>query len=303
MIVLMSVSPARMKSRMNAVPTATMRERDRDRGRDERAEDDQQHDERGEEAEQLLCALLDRRELGVAVELGGDARRFDRLANSVLHGDDPRSIRRLDDVRELRLRVGDPAVRRRSVCSENGSPTLSIADLVLGRRELGRLELRDRVLDRGLALGRVEPLALGRGEDEVEHRALLGGELRLDEVGRLCVSEPGISNSSLRLPPTVATSTMRTAMIPSQREDDRHVWLAHARIQRARPPVDSRSCAARCCCCSDMLKPPSCRCGYDPPSSRISSVELDGAASPTFYAIRARVRACRPLSSRAFARV
>ena len=87
-IVLMSVSPARMKSRMNAVPDGHDRERDRDRGRDERAEDDQQHDERREEAEQLLRALLDRRELGVAVELGRHARRLDRLAHGVLHGDD-----------------------------------------------------------------------------------------------------------------------------------------------------------------------------------------------------------------------
>ena len=57
--------------------------------------------------------------------------------------------------------------------------------LVLGRLELGALELRDRVLDRFLALGRVEPLARGRGEDEIQHAALLGRELRLDQVGRL----------------------------------------------------------------------------------------------------------------------
>ena len=66
------------------------RQRDRDRRRDERAEDDQQHDERGQEAEQLLDSLLDGRELGVAVELGGDARRLDRLADGVLHRDDLR---------------------------------------------------------------------------------------------------------------------------------------------------------------------------------------------------------------------
>ena len=71
-----------------------------------------------------------------------------------------------------------------NVWSLNGSPTLVMPGLVLGRLELGGLELRDRLLDRGLALGRVEPLALGRGEDEVQHAALLGGELRLDQVGR-----------------------------------------------------------------------------------------------------------------------
>ena len=64
------------------------RERDRDRRRDERAEDDEQHDERREQAEQLLRSLLDRRELGVAVELDRHAGRLDRLADRVLDGDD-----------------------------------------------------------------------------------------------------------------------------------------------------------------------------------------------------------------------
>ena len=90
-IVLMSVSPARMKSRMNAVPDGDDGERDRNRGRDERSEDDQQDDERGHEPEQLLYPLLDRRSLGVAVELDGHSCRLDRLAHSVLHGDDLRS--------------------------------------------------------------------------------------------------------------------------------------------------------------------------------------------------------------------
>ena len=60
-----------------------------------------------------------------------------------------------------------------------------------------------------------------------------------------CVSEPGIENSSFRLPPTVATSTIRAAMIPSQLTMTRHGCEAQARIQRARPPVESRSCARR----------------------------------------------------------
>ena len=64
------------------------REHDRDRGRYERSEDEQQHDERHEQAEDLLDPLFDRRELSVAVELDGDARRLDRLADSVLDGDD-----------------------------------------------------------------------------------------------------------------------------------------------------------------------------------------------------------------------
>ena len=53
-IVLMSVSPARMKSRMNAVPTATIASAIGIAVATKRAEDDQQHDERRDEAEQLL---------------------------------------------------------------------------------------------------------------------------------------------------------------------------------------------------------------------------------------------------------
>src|SRR5207342_3439252 len=43
-------------------------ESDRDRGRYKGAKDDQQHDERRHEPEQLLYPLLDRRRLGFAVE-------------------------------------------------------------------------------------------------------------------------------------------------------------------------------------------------------------------------------------------
>ena len=158
-------------------------ESDRDRGRDERPEDDQQHDERGEEAEELLCPLLDRRELGVAVELDDDAGRLDRLAHGVLHGDDPRPVRRLDDVGELRLRVGNAPVVGERALAERVADAFD-ADLVAARRELRGLELRDGVLDGGLALGRVETFSLGCCKDQIEDGALLGGELRLDQVGR-----------------------------------------------------------------------------------------------------------------------
>ena len=63
-------------------------ERERNRRRHERAEDDEQHDQGREQAEQLLRSLLDRRELRIAVELDGHARRLDRLADSILDGDD-----------------------------------------------------------------------------------------------------------------------------------------------------------------------------------------------------------------------
>ena len=59
------------------------------------------------------------------------------------------------------------------------------------------------------------------------------------------VSEPGIVNSSRSEPPIVATRKIRLAMITTQARTTRHGLFAHARIQRASPPVASRSCASR----------------------------------------------------------
>ena len=70
------------------------RERDRNQHRHERAEDDEQDDDRREQAEELGGALLDGRELGVAVVLHDHARRLDRLADGVLHRDDRLAILR-----------------------------------------------------------------------------------------------------------------------------------------------------------------------------------------------------------------
>jgi hypothetical protein len=67
--------------------------------------------------------------------------------------------------------------------------------------------------------------------------------LSIRSVAR-CVSEPGISNSSLRPPPNVATRPIRTTRMPSQLKTTRHGWVAQARIQRASPPVERRSCAS-----------------------------------------------------------
>ena len=160
------------------------REDDRHRRRDERAEDDQEHQEGCEQAEQLLRALLDRRELGIAVELDRHAGRLHRLPNGVLHGEDSLAVLVEDDPVELRLGVGDAAVVRERVLVEGVADALQ-PRFVLGRLELLRLQLGDRVLDRLLACGRVQPLARRRGEDEVQHAALLGRELGLDQVGRL----------------------------------------------------------------------------------------------------------------------
>ena len=54
-------------------------------------------------------ALLDRRELRLAVVLDGHADRLDRLANGVLDGDDSLAVLVVDDAVELGLRVRDAA--------------------------------------------------------------------------------------------------------------------------------------------------------------------------------------------------
>ena len=77
-IVLMSVRPARMNSSRNAVASATIASAIGMNIATKRAEDDQQHDDRRQQAEQLGGALLDRRELGLAVELDRDADRLAR---------------------------------------------------------------------------------------------------------------------------------------------------------------------------------------------------------------------------------
>ena len=59
-----------------------------------------------------------------------------------------------------------------------------------------------------------------------------------------CVSDPGISNSSLRLPPTVPTRTISRTTIPSQPRTTRQGCDAHARDHLASEPVERRSWAA-----------------------------------------------------------
>ena len=113
-IVLMSVRPARMNSSRKAVISATIASAIGIEHRDERAEDDQQDDDRRQQAEQLGRALLERRELRVAVELDGHARGLDRLAEGVLDRDDGVAIGVLDRLVELRLGVGDAPVLRRT---------------------------------------------------------------------------------------------------------------------------------------------------------------------------------------------
>ena len=183
-IVLTSVSPARRKSRRNAVATAVMAS-----------------------ASGIVVATKVRKTMSstiraasrpssscVPCSIGGNSASplnstvtpagVDRLADSILDGDDRLAILRVDHPVELGLRVRDAPVVGDRVLGERRLDALE-ARLVLRRLELRPAELRDRLVDRLLPLGRVEPLPRGSGKDDVQHAALLFGELGLDQVGRL----------------------------------------------------------------------------------------------------------------------
>ncbi len=151
---------------------------------DERPEDDQEDEQCGEQPEQLLRSLLDRRELRVAVELDRHSDGLDGLADGLLHGDDRLTVLVVDHPVELGLGVPDPPVLGDRAIGEEIADALDPRAL-LRWRELVGAEQEHRLLDRCLPLGRVQALALRRREHEVENTALLGGELGLDQVGRL----------------------------------------------------------------------------------------------------------------------
>ena len=152
------------------------------------------------------------------------ARGLDGLAHGLLHGLDLRAILGVDHAVELRLRVRDPAVVGERVLVEGVAdardPGIALRRLA-GGGELVRLELRDHGRDRRLALGRVEALALGSGEDEIEDAALLLRELRLDQVGRAL--RVGAGNRELVLQAAagrIATRTISSGDDPEPGEDD-----------------------------------------------------------------------------------
>ena len=96
-----------------------------------------------------------------------------------------------------------------NVSSLNGSATLVEARLVA-------VGLNSDVFSRAIAFviaalrsGRVEPLALRRREHDVEHGALLGRELGLDQVGRLLRVRARDLELVREEPPIVATRTIR----------------------------------------------------------------------------------------------
>ena len=107
------------------------------------------------------------------------AGRLDRLADSLLDSDDGLAILLVDHAVELRFRISDAPVVGDGVLGEGRLDALETRG-VFGRRELGAAESRDRLVDRLLPLGRVEPLPRRGGKDDVQHATLLFGELGFD---------------------------------------------------------------------------------------------------------------------------
>ena len=181
------------------------REHDRDDRGDERPEHDEEHDQCREQAEQLGRPLLDRRELRLAVVLDRHADGLHGRPHGIFDGDHRVAVLVLDRLVELRLGVGDAPALREGLRAERVVDARQLRFAVDGLGALRRderrgAELRHRLLDRCLALRRVEALALGRREDDVEHASLLRRELRLDQVGRTL----GVGAGDLELVPKPA---------------------------------------------------------------------------------------------------
>ena len=264
-------------------------QRDRDRGGDERAEDDQEHDERGQEAEQLLDSLLDGRELGIAVELDADAGRASTVSRTASSTATTCGRSSVSIVSENCASAYAMRPSSENVSSENGSPTLSTPALPSWGLNSGVLSLAIACLDRGLALGRVEPLPRRRREDEVQDGALLGGELRLDQVdGLLRIRardlEHVLEGSPRRWPRGRSGSQSPRASRESRATG---AWRTCAPSVRALP-VERRSWAKRRpACWSDPAFPsvidPSRDlriCPEDPASAQNSSPTLDKSTRP-----------------------
>src|SRR5262245_34177892 len=132
-----------------------------------------------------------------------------------------------------------------TVSSANGSPTLSIPALsAVGANSLvWSLAIASSIAARRSGVSRLWP----SGAAKTRFRTAPCSAANSDSIRStaFCVSEPGISNSSLRLPPTPATRATSATTIPTQAPTTRHGCVATARIQRASPPVESRSCAVR----------------------------------------------------------
>ena len=142
--------------------------------------------------------LLDRRELGVAVELGRHTGRRDGVPHRVLDRDDGIAVLVVDHAVELRLGVGDPPVLRERVLAER------VADALDPGPVLRRLELASSSGARSPS--RPPPCAPAcradapSGAAKTRLRTPPCSDANSDSIRSVafCVSDPGISNWSLQ---------------------------------------------------------------------------------------------------------
>ncbi len=160
------------------------------------------------------------------------------------------------------------------VFSLKGSPTLSTPARSSGPIvcELGRSQLGDCRHDRGLARRRlVEALTLRRREDEVQHPALLGRELGLDQVG--CLLRLGARDRELVLQAPADGGDEEDEPGDDPDPGDHH---APRMVRAGAHPACQRSGRKSFVCCETILRfrhahTPSGRYGYDPFALRNSS--------------------------------
>ena len=130
-----------------------------------------------------------------------------------------------------------------NVWSENGLPTLSMPALPSVGLNSARLELRNAALTAALRSGVSRRSPFGAAKTRFSTEPCSDENSALIRSVAFCVSEPGISNLSLRLPPMVNTRTNSSAIEASEPRMTRQGCDAHTRAQRASRPVESRSCA------------------------------------------------------------
>src|SRR5918992_480794 len=132
-----------------------------------------------------------------------------------------------------------------NVSSSNGSPTLSTpaSSSVGANSSVWSCWITPAIASRRSGVSRRSPAGAANTRMSTPPCSS-ANSASIRSVAR-CVSEPGISNSSLRLPPTVPTRTTRATTIPIHAPITRQGCEAQARAHRASPPVASRSCAAR----------------------------------------------------------
>src|SRR5918999_1351237 len=132
-----------------------------------------------------------------------------------------------------------------TVSSLNGSPTLSIpaSSSVGANSGVWSRATASSIAARRSGVSSCSP----SGAANTRFKTPPCSEANSDSIRSVAfwVSEPGISNSSFRLPPTVMTRAIRRTRMPSQLPTTRQGCVAQARVQRASPPVESRSWARR----------------------------------------------------------